>query len=148
MRSNSRCIHSVPLHPIQPVEHFPTRLQGRVDVHSPKESIDRARSVAQGDVAVPALLMEPAKPRMMFLEPLQHRERFGYAPEVAQCECDQVQNVAILGHLERKCLTDPQRLLVLASIEQLAGTANAVLYGGWRGVSISRVQRQSRANRE
>ena len=64
-------------HAIQPLEHAPARGQRRIDVHAAQERVDRPRRIAQGDIAMAALLVQAAEARVQLLETLQRRERLG-----------------------------------------------------------------------
>ena len=92
-----RRISFVSRHAIQAFEHDPARRQRRVDVHRSQKGIDRARRIAQGHVAVTALLVEEAEPRMLLLQALQGCQRFVYPVQASLVGGDQVQGVAILG---------------------------------------------------
>ena len=100
----------VPRHAIQAFEHGPTGHQRRVEVHGSRESIDRARRIPQGHVAITALLVEETEPRMLLLESLQGFQRLGYAVQASLVGGDQVKDVAVLEALQWPALR-PRRAL-------------------------------------
>ena len=65
---------------------------------------------------------------MMLLEPLERRERLGDFVQVALAHRDQIENVAVFGHLSGERLGSTQALCVLSTLEQFPYAANFQLY--------------------
>src|SRR5216683_2863262 len=83
-------------------EGLPTRRQRRVAVHCPLVGGDRCRHVAEGPVAMAALLKKTAIVRVQILESLERRQRVGNSSEVALTDGDQVKDVAVLGEFGKE----------------------------------------------
>ncbi len=104
-------------HAIQPLEHGPARGQRRIDVHAAQERLDRLRRIAQGDVAMAALLVQAAEPRDEPLEALERRERLGDPAQMPLIQRNQIEHVAIFGHLAAERLGRRERLGVAPALE-------------------------------
>ena len=74
-----------------------------------KASIARGASCMR-HVAMAALLIQAAESRMMLLEALQRRERLGDSVQVPLAHRDQIEDVAVFGHLGGQRLGGPQTL--------------------------------------
>ena len=72
---------------------------------------------------------------MLLLEPLEGRERLGDSAQVPLAHRDQIQNVAVFGHLGGQRLGRPQALGVLSALEELSYPVNFQFYRGrgWIG---------------
>ena len=71
-------------------------------VHGPEERVDGLRRILQRDVAMAALLVEPAVAGMEPLEPRERRERLRDLAEMALAERVQIQHVAVLRHVRQQ----------------------------------------------
>jgi hypothetical protein len=112
----SRRIVYLPVHAVQAFQHDPARRQSRVEVHGFEEGFDRARRIPQGHVALTALLVEEAEPRMPLLEALQGCERLGYPVQASLIGGDKVQNIAVLGRQNRQRFGRGERFDVAGSL--------------------------------
>ena len=74
-----------------------------------------ARRVLQRDVAEAALLMQAAEPRLQLLEAIEHRQGLVDAPEMAQADGGDQQQIAIFRQIADQRLRVPQGLVVPAS---------------------------------
>ena len=119
-----RCISFVPRQAIQAFEHAPARRQRRVDVHGSQKGIDRARRIPQGHVAITALLVEEAEPRMLLLQALQGCQRLVYPVQASLVGGDQVQDVAVLGRCSRQHFGRGERFAVPPALAELTDAAH------------------------
>ena len=76
-----------------------------------------------------AFLVEPAEARVQLLEALERREGLRSPVQVALVERHQVENVAILGDLDRQRLGSLQSLLVPAGLQQPTHPTNFQFHG-------------------
>ena len=108
----------------RPSSMRPARGQCRIDVHAAQEGIDRPRRIAQGDVAMAALLVQAAEARVQPLETLERRQRLRDPAQMALAQRDQIQHVAVLGHLRRASASAAaQRLGVAPALARARGCA-------------------------
>ena len=94
----------------------------------PQEGVDRPRRVLHGHVAMAAFLIQAAESRMMLLEALEGRERLGDFIQVPLAQRDQIEHVAVFGHLGSQRLGSPEGLCVLPALEELPYAANFPFY--------------------
>src|SRR5215467_6300060 len=104
-----RGISCVPSHPKETFEHAPTLRQRRVDVHTAEKGLDRAWRIPQRRIAIPALLVEKAEPRMQLLQAPQRVKRLVNAVQATLIDGDQVQKVAVLRRCKREGFGRDQR---------------------------------------
>src|SRR5262249_7147766 len=75
-------------------------------------------------ITMTALLVEKAEPRMLLLQALQGCKCLGYPIQAALICGDQVQDVAILGHRNRKRFGCGECFVVPATLTQLTNAAH------------------------
>ena len=111
-----RRIVYLPVHAVQAFQHDPARRQRRVEVHGSQQGFDRVRRIPQGHVALSALLVEEAEPRMPLLEALQGCQRLGYPVQASLVGGNKVQNITVPGHGNRQRFGRGERFDVAASL--------------------------------
>jgi hypothetical protein len=110
--------------------------QRRVDVHASQKGIDRARRFPQGHVAITALLVEEAEPRMLLLQALQGGQRLVYPVQASLVGGEQIQDVTIPGRRSRQHFGCGERFAVLPSLAELTDATHLELDRRGRGRAL------------
>ena len=102
----------------QDLQGVPARRQRRIDVHRPQKRLDGGFGLLPRDVAMAALLKQPAEVRMQLLEPGERPQSIGYALQISLADGDDVPDVAILRNLLAQRLGIGQRCRELAFLQE------------------------------